>query len=389
MKSFMVSKKPQILFGENTSAQVGSKFRELGCKKVFVVCDPVLRKMGLFEHVFTSLKEAEVQAIIFDEVTTDPPVELVDRAARQAVDEQVDGILGLGGGSCMDVAKGVNNLLHNEFPIKDYLWPNAKSVVPGSSAPLILIPTTSGTGSEVSDAAVFYDAELNMKRGTKNEANLASLSIVDPVFGRSMPRALTGQSGLDTMTHAIECMTTETRNLMSSTLAARSLELVWENLPRALDNGDDLDVRAYLSFAGMAAAMGFTDAGTHVGHLTAHQIGAKFHIPHGECCAMVAPALLVFLEDKLPAEIRMIAKAVGVDPASAAPGRDSAEAVKSLARKAGLRSATACGIRKEDLLALAPEIYNSVKNQWSAPAEIKNAGEAGCVEILTMIAEAE
>ena len=98
---------------------------------------------------------------------------------------------------------------------------------------------------------------------------------------------------------------------MSATLAAKSIELVRDNLPKALLDGTDMEARANLSFAGMAATMGFTDAGTHIGHMIAHQIGAKYHIPHGECCAMVAPALLTFLDNKMPEEIRMIANALG------------------------------------------------------------------------------
>lgn len=254
-------------------------------------------------------------------------------------------------------------------------------MIPKPGVPLILVPTTSGTGSEVSDVAVFYDTANHMKRGTKNTANLSTLSIVDPVFGKSMSPTLTGQSGLDAIEHAIECMTAEKRNLMSATLAAKSIELVRDNLPKALLDGTDMEARANLSFAGMAAAMGFTDAGTHIGHMIAHQIGAKYHIPHGECCAMVAPALLAFLDNKMPEEIRMIANALGVSPGSAMPGRDAGNVVLGLARRAGLRSAAAWGIKKEELLAFAPVIHKLAVNQGNAPEAIREAGESGCAAV--------
>ena len=192
VKSFSIAKKPRVLFGVGLTTEAPKELKKAGCKNIFVLSDPVLKKMGAFQPLYDALDSEGLDYVICDEFDRDPTDVMVNHVASIAVEAKIDGIIGIGGGATMDIAKCVNQLIHSEFPINRYLAPDFATPTPG--VPLVLIPTTPGTGSETSSALSLIDTINNVKTGNVTENNIATLAIVDPTYCMTMPDSLTAQS---------------------------------------------------------------------------------------------------------------------------------------------------------------------------------------------------
>ena len=287
---FTISSKSEVLFGEHAADQVGEKTRALGCSKVLCVYDKGVEDAGIVGPVIENLERAGLKVVRYGGVLPDPPDPMVDECGALARKEQVDGVVGVGGGSTLDTAKAVNVLLGNPGSILDYYFrPGAPGHKPGKK--LVLIPTTSGTASEVTSVSVITNTKNNTKGGVKGEATVATLAIVDPLLTLGMPPAITAATGMDTFAHALEAYTSGVRNIMSDVLAEKSIELVARYLPTAVKNGFDIEARTNMSFACMIAGMSFADATPHFGHAFGHTLGAAHHVPHGIGCAIAQPGL--------------------------------------------------------------------------------------------------
>lgn len=289
VKSFSIAKKPRVLFGVGLTTEAPKELKKAGCKNIFVLSDPVLKKMGAFQPLYDALDSEGLDYVICDEFDRDPTDVMVNHVASIAVETKIDGIIGIGGGATMDIAKCVNQLIHSEFPINRYLAPDFATPTPG--VPLVLIPTTPGTGSETSSALSLIDTINNVKTGNVTENNIATLAIVDPTYCMTMPDSLTAQSGLDTMCHAVESIVSAQRNHMSTALSLKSFELVWNNLPKALSDENCLEVRAEMSAAGLMAGIAYTDAQVNFGHFIIHALGARYHTPTVNCAVLYSPIL--------------------------------------------------------------------------------------------------
>lgn len=194
--------KYNVLFGCGSSLRTGIIVRDMGCKKVLLVCDKGVMAAGIVDRIVENLNNAGVEAVIYDEVVPDPPDHSIDKAAEIARAEKIDGIVGLGGGSVMDTAKAINILINNPPPINLYLGANVP-FKPG--VPVICIPTTAGTGSEQSGGSVITDTKKNIK--SPASTGTPSLAIVDPELTVGVPRSLTLSSGMDAFAHCIETVT--------------------------------------------------------------------------------------------------------------------------------------------------------------------------------------
>lgn len=179
VKSFSIAKKPRVLFGVGLTTEAPKELKKAGCKNIFVLSDPVLKKMGAFQPLYDALDSEGLDYVICDEFDRDPTDVMVNHVASIAVEAKIDGIIGIGGGATMDIAKCVNQLIHSEFPINRYLAPDFATPTPG--VPLVLIPTTPGTGSETSSALSLIDTINNVKTGNVTENNIATLAIATPL----------------------------------------------------------------------------------------------------------------------------------------------------------------------------------------------------------------
>lgn len=335
-----------VIFGAGAVQQLADKVKAFSGTKALCIFDNGVKAAGISDRILKALDSAGIKVVAFDEVLPDAPDKMVDRVGKLAQDEKVDIVIGIGGGSSLDTAKAASVLVENPLPIKQYFvskGPQFKSTVP-----LILIPTTSGTGSEVSIMAVIHDEETHTKDSV---LRAASLAIVDPELTLTVPKKVTAMTGFDALSHAVEAYTTNCTNPKADILTLEVMRLVIDNLEKACDDGSNLEARTNLSLASNLAGMAFNDAFLHFGHAVAHEFGVVFHMPHGVACALTVPEVIRFSSDVAPERTKKIAEALGVnltpDTTAAQAGELAAAKVRTLMKKLDIQSLKEQGISKE------------------------------------------
>lgn len=348
--SFGINHLSPVIFGENAYQETGARLKELGCAKVLCVFDKGVEDAGISARVIEAIEKEGIKTVSFDGVKADPPDTVIEQAGELARAEKVDGIVGIGGGSTMDTAKAVNVLMENPPPVVQYMGSDAK-LKPGRV--LVLLPTTSGTGSEVTPIAVVTNTSTHRKGGILGPLCRASLAIVDPVLTVGMPPSVTADTGMDALSHAAEAMTSGFANPMSDILAAEAIRLIARSLPKAVANGKDIEARTDMSFAAMTAGFAFSDALPHYGHAIGHTLGAMFHIPHGNACGIALPEVMEFIVDVVPERVRRVGEALGVsfsgNPSETEIGEKVADAIRSLGAAVGLKNLKAHNIAQSSL----------------------------------------
>lgn len=356
-----------VLFGAGAADKLGEKAQEMGGKKAMLVYDKGIGATGIIDAFVEDLKAYNIETVLFDGVMPDAPKPMIDAAGKLAQDEKVDMVIGVGGGSSLDTAKAVAILVENPLPIEQYYPQKGKAF--SQNSPLILIPTASGTGSEVTAMAVIHDEDTDAKEFVLRPGNLA---IVDPKLTLSVPDFVTAATGLDAMSHAVEALTTNCGNPKADLLALHAISLITKYLPVACTCGSDLEARTKLSLASNFAGMAFGDASVHFGHAAAHELGIQFHIPHGEACAYTLPEVIRFSADVIPERTKEIAAALGVEvPADATgveAGELAAEKVRKLMREVGIKSLKERGVSREDAIACAK---GAVEKNWFVICALK------------------
>lgn len=307
----------QTIFGSGAVSQLGEVVGRAGLTRVLIVTDPVLVKTGLVDAVRLPL-ESKVALDVFAGGEPEPSLEAADRAIAHARDFRPDGLIGLGGGSNMDLAKIAATVLAHGGSPRDYL---GEDRVPGPIVPLICLPTTSGTGSEVSSACVFTDVANNIKIGAMSPYFRPQVAVVDPRLTLSCPKKVTADSGIDALTHAIEAYTAvdfaefplppgeksmyQGRNPLADGLAEQAISLVGANLARAVDQPDDLAAREAMALGALLAGLAFSNAGTALVHALEYPLGAATHCSHGAGNGLLLPYVMRY---NLPARRRELAR---------------------------------------------------------------------------------
>ncbi len=299
-----------VIFGNGAIGCVGEELAKLGCKKLLFVCGPNVTKAGGTIKAEESLKAHGIDFLYWNEVKPDAPSGLINKAAEFAIKEGCDSVLGIGGGSCMDLAKAVALLLDlKETKIEKYLPPPPPTMQP-EKVPIFLAPTTSGSGSEGTMVSVITDETTGQKQAIFIHA---TIGIIDPELTLTCPPAVTAQAGFDVMAHCIESITARDRNPHSELLALSALRRVRDNLVECFEHGDNLVARGEMALASNWAGLAFVDTDIQLGHATCDSISATCHTPHGIECAWVTPELLKIMADYVPAEIKKIADAMRVE----------------------------------------------------------------------------
>lgn len=341
-----------VIFGVGALEQLGKKAKEMKASRAFCVCDAGVRMTGIADQVKDILEKEEIAVFIFDGVLPDAPNDMVEGAGKLANDFGADLILGIGGGSSLDTAKAISVLCDNPAPISQYYL--SKGGVFKMETPLVLIPTSSGTGSEVTIMSVIHDAVSDAKEAVMRPANLA---IVDPLLTVTAPPAVTAATALDALSHAIEAYTSAGHTPNSDMQALEAIRLIRRNLAQAYTNGGNVEARTNLAFASNIAGMAFNDASVHMGHAAAHELGIRFHIPHGVACALVLPEVIHFVADVMPERVRMIAQAVGMRTALSGTDQEAEtyviNSIINLMRASGIKSLKAQGIPLEQVKSCA------------------------------------
>ena len=301
---------PRILMGPGCIEQIGMEVKALKGGKVLIVTDPGIIRAGLLKPVEESLQHAGLLWSLFDQVEPDPRIEVVEECFQTARQEQADCIIGLGGGSSLDIAKVVAVRLTNSGKIDDFF---GIDLIPDPGVPVILVPTTAGTGSEVTPIAILSDTREKLKKGIVSSHLLPKSALLDPKLTIGLPPAVTAFTGMDALIHAIEAYTSVNANGLTDHLAFRAMELTSGNLLTAYARGEDLNARSKMLEGSLLAGMAFANAGVTAVHAFAYPLGGEFHhIPHGLANSVMLPHVLRFnMLGNLP-KFADVASALGV-----------------------------------------------------------------------------
>ena len=291
MDSFVFNTVASIVSSTGSALRLADQCAALGVKRPLLVTDPGLVKIGLVEPVRQALVEAGVDVVMFDQVREDPPEKVVLQAAQLGRTEQVDGVVAVGGGSSMDVAKVVAVLLGGDQNLADLYGVDQ---VTGGRLPLILVPTTAGTGSEVTPVAVITTGETT-KAGVSSATLLPDIAVLDADLTLGLPPAITAMTGVDAMVHAIEAYTSRhKKNPVSDNLARQALQLLAGNIRTAVHDGGNREARANMLLGALLAGQAFANAPVAAVHALAYPLGGHYHIPHGLSNSLVLPSVLEF-----------------------------------------------------------------------------------------------
>lgn len=305
---------PRILLREGALDDLPALYAESGARHVAIVTDAGLVRAGLVAPVAARLTQAGLAVTVLDSVVADPPEHVVLDAVARLGDAGVDAVLGLGGGSAMDTAKLVAYLLRSPAPL-DSLYGIDRAR--GARLPLMLAPTTAGTGSEVTPIAI-VTTPTDEKRGVVSRRLLPDVALLDPLLTLGLPAEVTAATGIDAMVHAIEAFTSvRLKNPLSDVLAKQALVLLSTNLPRVLRDGQDKDARGAMLLGSCLAGMAFANAPVAAVHALAYPLGGRYHLPHGLSNALMLLPVLRFNLSAAAALYAELAPCVGAAQADA------------------------------------------------------------------------
>jgi alcohol dehydrogenase len=294
-----------VWHGPGALGQLAGEIAKLGGQRVGIITDPGVAKAGLLERV---AKAAGGVVFSYAEVVPEPSYELAGVAATFLRENRCDLVIGLGGGSSIDVAKMAALLMTNPGDASDYFGLNK---VPQRGLPVIAIPTTAGTGSETSPASVFVDPRDHTKKGVRSDFVLPAAAILDPLLTLSLPQALTASTGIDALTHAIECYTALAATVVSDMAAEKGMELVGAHLRTAYSNGQDLAARQGMLMGSYIAGISLAIANVGAAHGLAQAMGGLHHVPHGVANALFLPYVMEFNRMACQAKYARVAALLG------------------------------------------------------------------------------
>lgn len=321
-RSFTVTQPTRIRFGVDSINDLPGLVKELGGSKVFLVLDPALVRTGLVERITAPLAGAGIPCELYDRVDPEPGLKLADNGAKLAKKAKCDCVVGAGGGSAMDVAKAVSILLTNGGKAEDYLG-LGKIAKPG--VPKIMVPTTAGTGAEVTFTAVFINEKTKSKGGMNGDPLYPDAAILDPVLTLSMPPHVTATTGVDALTHALEAFVSTQSHAISDMYALEAIDLIANNLAMAYANGSNLEARSNMLLGSLLAGKALATAGVGLVHAMAYPLGGMFGIPHGLANAVLLPYVMAYNLIGNPGKFALLAEILGADVADK-PVREAAEA---------------------------------------------------------------
>jgi len=353
-KTFSFTGAQKIVFGNGSLLTLAGHIKEHHAQNPLIVIDKNLAKTGLQERIANILVPEGIKFTVYDKVEPEPPIELADEGAKIAIKNKCDIVIGIGGGSAMDVAKAIAVIAANKGAAADYLGLNK---VPKAGLPKIMIPTTAGTGSEVTFTAVFVRKNLKKKEGMNSPYLYPELALLDPELTLSLPPAPTAQTGLDALCHAIESYTSINSSPMSEMFSLEAIALIAENLRACVHDGKNIVARERMMLGSLYAGIGLANAGVTAVHSLSYPLGGRFGVSHGLANTMLLAPVMAF---NLPGALEKfadVAEAMG-ECIDGLPAREAAylavDAVEALIEDCGIDSTIKdFGVKESDFPALA------------------------------------
>lgn len=334
----------KVIFGDGVSAQVGELSKSLNAKNVLVVYDKGVKSAGIVDPILEAIKASDLKIYEFDKVMPNPTVEIVNEAVEFAKDLSIDLIVAIGGGSSMDSAKAINIMLTNEGPIEKY---EGLDTLENETLPLIAIPTTSGTASEVTTFSIITDTKAHKKMIIGRKYVGATIALADPNLTLKLPPAITAATGMDAMTHAIEAYLSPVASPLTDVNAIKALDFIYNNLEECVKNGENPKARGAVMLGSILADFAFSSAYLGFAHGIAHPLGAHFNIAHGTANAVVLPYVVEFNGKTVPEKVCDIGKAMGLDNKDISVDYVVSK-IKELNKNIGIPTLSEIGIKKSD-----------------------------------------
>jgi alcohol dehydrogenase class IV len=372
---------PRIHFGWGLAAELGPLVTEWGRRALLVTGRQALRQAGITERLVAGLRAAGVEVALFEEVEPEPDVTTCDRGRRLCREEAVEVVVGVGGGSVLDVAKVIAGLAKELWPTREYhsglrQVPPALGAPKGGRAsteaglPLITVPTTSGTGAEVTPNAVITDRETRTKKSIRHDSFLARVAVVDPELTVPLPPSVTAHSGLDAFVQAVESYSSKYAWPLTEGLSLRSAGLIATCLRQAYHEGRDRDARTAMSAGSLLAGIALANARLGIVHGLAHPLGVRLGLPHGLLCGVLLPFAIELNREAAREKYEVLARVTGMDVA---------EFTRSLLREFGIpMDLRGAGLHRSDFADIVAEAMDS----GSTKANPKQVSEADIIHIL-------
>jgi alcohol dehydrogenase len=279
--------------------------------KVLIVSDPGIEAAGILDKVVSILSAAGLQSGVFSKVQSDPAFDSAEASIAFGQDYKPDVVVGIGGGSSLDIAKLTAAMLTNSGPIARYV---GMELIENPGLPLILIPTTAGTGSEVTSICVLSDTANKVKKGIVSQHLYARMVLLDPELTTGLPPRVTAMTGMDALVHAIESYTGKRATPFTDALNLEAIRFIGANLRKAYNNGQDRQAREKMQYASCMAGMAFSNTQNGLDHALALAIGGRFHLPHGLLTAFILPWVMGFNMEANPRKFANIVRAMGEAP---------------------------------------------------------------------------
>lgn len=344
----------RILFGNGSRRSVGDVLRSSGVNHCLVVTDPGVRVIDGFADIMDALGEAGVSASVFDGVVPNPTYENVRAAMEVGTSRQVQAVVGVGGGSALDVAKVAAALMTNPGGPGDYVGYEKFRNPP---MPVVAVPTTAGTGSEVTQWAVLTDMTARRKLAFGGRYVLAAVAVVDPELTHSLPAHLTAQTGMDALTHAVEALVATNASPLTDAIALGAIRQLCQWLSIAYAVPGNAEARERVMWGQMAAGLAFSNAAVGAVHALAHQLGALYDLPHGLANAILLPYVLEFNLLAAQEKLALAAAQTGVDLPGSSPLRAGSAFVGFVRNLCGMLGIPGClrevGVQEPDIPRLA------------------------------------
>jgi alcohol dehydrogenase class IV len=365
MKDFIFRMPGRVEVGYSKSKRMIKIIKEMGIKRLLIVVDYNLIKKGVTDYLFDILDNEKINYKVFDEVKQEPTITEIDQAIKDLkVLLNYDGIIAIGGGSTIDVAKLLAVSGNLKDSVKKYVGTN---LIAKQGIPMIIIPTTSGAGAEATPNAIVKDEQEKVKKGIVSPFLIPDVVILDPELTQSLPAKITAETGIDAFTHAIECFIGKKSNPMSDIFCLNSIKLVMENLFLAVKNGQDKKARYNMILASFYGGVAIANSGTGGVHALAYPLGGKYNMSHGLSNALLLVPVMEYNAEAVPEKFIEIARTIGLESNHAS----KEQIVESTLAKIK-ELVESIGISKGNFKLSKAEIHNIAKSAMSQQRLLQN-----------------